>query len=802
MVKRHEAYLRRVKIDGGKDAGLQKGSSDLSDDSGGISDKGAGESDDPDVVAARMLEAEADEKSKPVEMIWDPNPLAGGTDGLHAQEEDSDWAKAGPAERLSAAGAAAAAPDASAIHAGSDVDGRFVTGVHFNPKGRPVSVVHWSEHERLRALAKDWYGQAVGDGADAVRRDELDPWQKFAHDIVTGLPGGAIRTEAIRLFLLGSAGTGKSRTVRSFVCTLRDRVRAEFEKKIQDLACTRGNDVSVRAKIEKLRVQKEEALRHVCLLAAPTGCASFQLKFGASTLHRIFGVPVGYCGPWRNKNDARFRKTKDRMDRSRLFVMDEMSMIGRMMLGKIEFKVRDTLGQKVGAGGEDLLLGGKDTVLSGDPKQAPPLGDEPMWREGEYRGKGKNKPKGSDGTPPGAKSAKELVRLGLMARNTFQDVALLRQVHRVRDPGADVPEERRESYRNDAAEFLHVTKAMADCTWTPEERAWLARRNRSVLQMTPEGRSELQKFESAPLLMDGRKTRITGETGADHMNLLKLKQLAARTRVPIYTLCARHGVPKDKDCLDVKKMKADDFRGMEAELLTCTGARMLLTQNLWVEAGLMNGALGDHKGYMWPEDADAQSDKIEQRTPLCVFVEFDSVNLIAPDGQRRSFFPNDPEKQNWVPIFRQPVSSTMEANVVREQYPLTLAWALTHWKAQGMTLDRVRVHLSDRTAGIPGIAFVAVTRVRHPWDIVFEEDLPALEHFMKARNTVHFRERQRFELRQLARASRTLRKYGFCEADSWTSSEREDAALLLKGLDNIRAQQCETLRNMWASRGP
>ena len=137
----------------------------------------------------------------------------------------------------------------------------------------------------------------------------------------------------------------------------------------------------------------------------------------------------------------------------------------------------------------------------------------------------------------------------------------------------------------------------------------------------------------------------------------------------------------------------------------------------------------------------------------------------------------------------------MEANVVREQYPLTLAWALTHWKAQGMTLDRVRVHLSDRTAGIPGIAFVAVTRVRHPWDIVFEEDLPALEHFMKARNTVHFRERQRFELRQLARASRTLRKYGFCEADSWTSSEREDAALLLKGLDNIRAQQCETLRN-------
>ena len=177
--------------------------------------------------------------------------------------------------------------------------------------------------------------------------------------------------------------------------------------------------------------------------------------------------------------DARYQKMRDRIDHSRFFVMDETSMLGRTMLGKIEFKVRDTVGESVGAGGEEILLGGKDAVLSGDPKQAPPLGDEPMWREGEYSGKGQNKPKGSDGVPPGAKSTKELVRLGMMARNTFQDVVLLRQVHRVRYPGADVPEERRESYRNDAAEFSRVTQAMADCTWTPEERAWLARRNRS-----------------------------------------------------------------------------------------------------------------------------------------------------------------------------------------------------------------------------------------------------------------------------------------------------------------------------------
>ena len=149
---------------------------------------------------------------------------------------------------------------------------------------------------------------------------------------------------------------------------------------------------------------------------------------------------------------------------------------------------------------------------------------------------------------------------------------------------------------------------------------------------------------------------------------------------------------------------------------------------------------------------------------------------------RVRFFPDDPSRRNWVPIFRQEISSTVEDHVTRENYPLTLAWALTHWKAQGMTLDRVRVHLSDRTAAVPGIGFVACTRVRHPWDIVFEEDLPEYGRFMQARRSLAFRERKRFELRQEAKASRTLRRYGFCEADVWTEEEADVAQELIRGL--------------------
>ena len=156
-------------------------SSDLPDYSGRSSDPDADGSSDPDVVAERLLADEFEQKTR-TEIIYDcPQPLVGTTDGQQAGEVDPDWVKAGPAELLSAAGCAPPASDLSASHCpvpgiyGGDLEGSACFGVQFNPKGCPVSVVHWSDHDRLRSSAKEWYGQAVGDGADAVRRDELDP---------------------------------------------------------------------------------------------------------------------------------------------------------------------------------------------------------------------------------------------------------------------------------------------------------------------------------------------------------------------------------------------------------------------------------------------------------------------------------------------------------------------------------------------------------------------------------------------------------------------------------------------------
>ena len=778
------AHTRTAIQSGGSGAGAPGDDSD---------ERSEGQRPETEEEVERLAEGgDEDPNAEKLVIIKDPRPgeRDGAADG-GAGAEEGDWARRSLAESLSAAGPARQAEDVKLGDGGGDCVGAAGRGCLWDPKGydwlKDPCNVSWRERGRLESLRDAWYGKGdVGDGEAPVDPAGLDDWQRFAFDVVTReRPSGA---GPLRMMLLGTAGTGKSRTVQSFVGERRAQARRRAAARVRG----RPSDEQV-----------EVLAKNSCLLAAPTGCASFLLKYGATTLHRAFGVPVGYCGPWSDgaKRGQRYGQLKTRLQQAELFLLDELSMIGRGMLGKIEYKVRDTLKgdekQAVNREGAAAYLLGRDAVLAGDMKQAPPIGDDPLYRFGAYSGKGLNKPRGAADTPTNAWSASRLHTVGADVRDTFEDVAFLRQVHRYEDARPDLSPDMQQLYRRDAERFLKVTRGMAECTWSAMDHAWLARRNRSALQQTQEGRAELKRFEDAPILMDGRRDRVTGEVGANKINQLKLEKVSASTGRPVARLHAFHDKPEGMEHPD--GVDAEDFRGMENEIFVCEGARVLLTQNLWVEAGLMNGAMGTVVGYMWPENADPHNSDPAQKdltAPVCVFVKFDKLELRDRHGEPRTFFPDDEARRDWVPIFRQKVSSTVEEGLARENFPLTLAWALTHWKAQGMTLDRVRVHLSARTAAAPGIGFVACTRVRHPWDVVFEEDLPEHEAFMRVRRTRAFRERKRFELRCEARASRTLRRYGFCRADAWTEREREAARLLIEGLRAVGEERRASLRGL------
>ena len=137
---------------------------------------------------------------------------------------------------------------------------------------------------------------------------------------------------------------------------------------------------------------------------------------------------------------------------------------------------------------------------------------------------------------------------------------------------------------------------------------------------------ELEEFADAFLLMDDRRKIRRGQDGAMQVNARLLRQHAQRiSRLIVAIRAFRDGFAEVQGRL--ARWGADDFRGMPSVLELCEGAWVLLTLNLWVEVGLMNGALGRVIGFVWPEGGDPASSDSARKSPFCVIVEFDEVNL-------------------------------------------------------------------------------------------------------------------------------------------------------------------------------
>ena len=233
-------------------------------------------------------------------------------------------------------------------------------------------------------------------------------------------------------------------------------------------------------------------------------------------------------------------------------------------------------------------------------------------------------------TGPEPKTVADFVNDARLFLQEFDDVALLLNAHRVDEDGDETwSAERREAYKANAQKFLEVTRRMADLEWTRQDWQFLAERNKRTLLSSAEGKATYDReFKDAPLLFDGKKRNARGEDGADRYNAERLEQLSRESCLPILGIRALHVRPKDAK---PDRMDDDQFRGLQAELRLAVGARVLLTTNEWVEAGLVNGAAGTVKGFMFPQGFDPNASSTKVSTPLCVIVGFDDVRL--PDSK-------------------------------------------------------------------------------------------------------------------------------------------------------------------------
>lgn len=160
----------------------------------------------------------------------------------------------------------------------------------------------------------------------------------------------------------------------------------------------------------------------------------------------------------------------------------------------------------------------------------------------------------------------------------------------------------------------------------------------------------------------------------ERINIQELEKLVKMSGVQIHSYFIKYGGNKENT---KKSMKWVQSNKLPEEIKLCIGAQVMLTRNMDVEAGLVNGARGVILNIL--------SNKSVQ-------VKFMSVNK---------------------PVVIEYYKVQLEDNpdIAVSYMPLRLAWAITTHRSQGMSLDAVEIDLGSSIFA-DGQAYTAISRAR------------------------------------------------------------------------------------------
>ncbi|XP_059070522.1 uncharacterized protein LOC131040138 [Cryptomeria japonica] len=193
------------------------------------------------------------------------------------------------------------------------------------------------------------------------------------------------------------------------------------------------------------------------------------------------------------------------------------------------------------------------------------------------------------------------------------------------------------------------------------------------------------------LLMSRSNGNMSIETNNEFKNSVHLfstnDNVHSHNKRKLYSLknpIARSIAVKRKTISSIERDGNDEF---DMELLLNKNARVMLTSNLWIEEGLVNGPLGYIQSIVYrPGSAPP--------LPLSyILVDFDGYSGIPFDDRHPQ---------------RVPIPAIDKAST--KQIPLRLAWALTIHKSEGLTLDKATIDIDPIERS--GLTIVAISRVK------------------------------------------------------------------------------------------
>lgn len=164
--------------------------------------------------------------------------------------------------------------------------------------------------------------------------------------------------------------------------------------------------------------------------------------------------------------------------------------------------------------------------------------------------------------------------------------------------------------------------------------------------------------------------------------------------------------------------------GLQNVLYLSRGCRIMLQTNIWVEGGVTNGTMGTVSEIVFK--------KGESPPKLPQFILANLDNYKGP-FIRETLFPIIPVTRDW--NYKNNYCS-------RTQLPVSIAYAISIHKAQGQTLDKVKVDVGPCEKNL-GQAYVALSRVRNISDLILINKYPK-KRYNSIKEAKLFQDRQFF----------------------------------------------------------
>jgi ATP-dependent DNA helicase PIF1 len=385
---------------------------------------------------------------------------------------------------------------------------------------------------------------------------------------------------------------------------------------------------------------------------APTGVAAHAIQ--GHTLHQLFRLPLHLAKTYDRLGENARKELQNRLQHTNYIIIDEKSMLGLRSLAWIHHRCGEAFPER-----REVPFGGLNIILTGDFYQLPPVQAQPLFKQ---------------------VADKPMEAEALYQYRQFDITIELRTVQR--QMGAD----------NAAVGFRLALDHLRERCVTVDDWALLCTRVQAQLPL-----GEVMTFDDAVRI-------YTTKADVVDYNEFKMRELDS----PIVVLEAVHEAPSATLRSAAKKASTSEGGNVPVLLPLTIGCRVMLTQNIWVERGLVNGSMGTVGDITWSEGVEPR-----KSLPLAVMVAFDGYTgpTLTSHNLNRPVVPVFPVRRDFF---------IGNALCHRSQLPLTTAYAITVHKAQGMTLDRVVLNISKPDFA-PGLTYVAVSRCKTLQGILFEE---------------------------------------------------------------------------------